>query len=256
MAVNKMNADLHYFVHKVENKKYPPVILIHGAGGFHLSWPPGIRRIPDRNIFALDLNGHGKSKGNGRVSINEHANDVLQFMDALNLKSAVFAGHSMGGAVALSIAIQQPSCVNGLILVGTGAKLGVSPALLEASSRVETFPAAVEMVIENSFSHYADSRIKELTKQQMLRTNPHTLHADFLACHSFNVLDSISYISTPTLVVCGMEDQMTPVKFSKTLHDRIPNSKMELIPNAGHMLMLEKPRQMLQLVADFLKSTE
>ncbi|MFN8411976.1 MAG: alpha/beta hydrolase [Anaerolineales bacterium] len=251
-----MKSELNYFAHQVENIKYPPVILLHGAGGFHLSWPPTIRRMQEHAIYALDLCGHGKSKGDGWKNIDEHVNDVVQFMNSLGLKQVALTGHSMGGAIALSLAVQHPELVSSLILISTGSKLGVSPALLEAASRVETFPAAIEMLVENSFSRYADARTRELTKQRLLLTNPLTFHADLLACHAFNMQDSLPFISVPTLVVCGSLDQMTPPKYSQTLHDHIPNSKLEFIPNAGHMLMLERPDSVLQIMIDFLESQE
>ena len=82
-------AGLNYFVHEVEQSNRPPLILIHGAGGFHLSWPPHVRRLPDCTVYALDLNGHGKSIGKGRSTVDEHVQDILKFMNELGLCVAV-----------------------------------------------------------------------------------------------------------------------------------------------------------------------
>lgn len=249
-------AGLHYFVHETKDVNRPPLILIHGAGGFHLSWPPHLRRLHERTVYALDLNGHGKSTGNGRLTVDEHLLDVLQFMDVLGVQSACLAGHSMGGAIAIAMAVRHPQRVNGLVLVGTGAKLRVAPAMLDAASQRETFPQAVEMVIENSFSSHVDLRVKELTKQRMLSMLPQTLHADLQACDSFNMLDSLPCISAPTLILCGTEDMMTLPKYSQAMRDKIPGARMELISNAGHMLMLEKPDIVQELLEDFSESLE
>ena len=73
-------ASLYYFAHEANNHSRPPVILIHGAGGSHLSWPPQLRRLHNQRMFALDLPAHGKSQDIGRHSIEDYVHDVLEFM--------------------------------------------------------------------------------------------------------------------------------------------------------------------------------
>jgi pimeloyl-ACP methyl ester carboxylesterase len=255
-AKNKMESPLYYFYNDVVNQKQPPVLLIHGAGGFHLSWPPHIRRMQGRSAYALDLNGHGKSQGPGHETIEEHVEDVLHFMNSLALEQVVLAGHSMGGAIILQIALKYPQRVSGLILVSTGAKLRVNPSLLDAASKADTFSHAVDLVIDSSFSRHVDIRIRELSRQRMMQIDPRALHADLLACHSFNVLDSLPGMSAPTMILCGEEDVMSPPKYSQTLHEQISNSRLELIPEAGHMLMLEKPKEVKDFMNDFLELLE
>src|SRR5512142_1639337 len=94
-------AGLYYFAHGAENVSRPPVILIHGAGGSHLSWPPQMRRLHDERILAVDLPGHGKSAGVGHHAVEDYAAGILAFLAALKLNQAVLVGHSLGGAVAL-----------------------------------------------------------------------------------------------------------------------------------------------------------
>ena len=88
------SAGVYYFAHVAEDAKpnRPPVILIHGAGGNHLSWPPQIRRLAGETIHALDLPGHGQSEGNGRQSIEAYADDVASFMQSRKIRSAVIVG--------------------------------------------------------------------------------------------------------------------------------------------------------------------
>src|SRR5512142_1774828 len=102
-------AGLYYFAHRAEDLTRPAVILIHGAGGHHLYWPPQVRRLLGERLFAVDLPGHGKSAGVGQHSIHDYAGAIIAFMDALHLNRAVLAGHSMGGAVALDAAIEWPN---------------------------------------------------------------------------------------------------------------------------------------------------
>lgn len=244
-------ADLYYFSHESEDTstKRPPLILIHGAGGNSLSWPPQIRRLADERIYALDLPGHGQSEGTGRHSIDEYAEDVIAFMKALKIRAAVLAGISMGSAIAITIALKYPKKVLGIGLLGSGAKLRVAPAILEMAGNVNTFEAAVEMINENCFSANTPQNLLELSKKQMLEIRPPVLLGDFLACNEFDVVGQLQKLDLPTLILCGAEDEMTPVKFSELLKSQIANSQLHILENAGHMVMLEQ----VDIVAELLK---
>lgn len=245
-------AGLYYFIHEADNLTRPPVILIHGAGGTHLNWPPQIRRLDGQPVLAVDLPGHGKSEGVGRQAIAEYAADIIAFMDALKLRAAVIVGHSMGGAVALTLAIQHPKRVLGLGLIGSGARLRVAPALLESAANPATFASAVQRVTEFSYGPQADPRLKELGGQRMAETRPPVLYGDFLACDGFDVSDDLPRLKTRTLVLVGKQDRMTPLKYSQALADVIPNARLQIVPDAGHMLMLEQPAEVASALADFL----
>ena len=225
------------------------MILIHGAGGTHLSWPPQIRRLADEKIYALDLPGHGKSEGAGRQSIDEYADDVIAFMKELKIRAAVIVGISMGSAIALTLALKYPKQVLGLGLLGSGSKLRVAPILLETAGNPNAFESAVEMVNENCFSSETPQNLIELSKRTMLEIRPPVLLGDFLACNEFDVTSQLDKINVPTLIICGAEDKMMPLKFSELLQDGIANSQLHVLDNAGHMVMLEQP----DVVADLLK---
>jgi len=243
--------ELYYFAHEAEEQivTRPPVILLHGAGGIHLSWPPQIRRLAGEKVYAPNLPGHGKSEGAGRQSIDEYADDVLAFMKELKIEAAVIVGHSMGSAVALTLALKYPKQVLGLGLLGSGSKLRVSQTLLETVGNPNTFEAAVDMVNENCFSADAPQNLLELSRRTMLEIRPPVLSGDFLACNEFDVTSQLENINIPTLIICGAEDKMMPVKFSESLRDAIANSQLHILENAGHMVMLEQP----DAVADLLK---
>ena len=87
----------------------PDLILVHGAGGNHQHWGAAVRNLRSANVYALDLPGHGRSSGNGRTAIADYAAFVVGFMDALGLQKAVIAGHSMGGAIATTMALELPA---------------------------------------------------------------------------------------------------------------------------------------------------
>jgi len=248
-----ISARLYYFADEAGDHSRPPVVFIHGAGGNHLSWPPQLRRLPDQSIVAPDLPAHGKSEGIGYHAIEDYVHDILEFMSAVGMYSAVLAGHSMGGAVALSAAIHFPERVTALCLIGSGARLRVAPALLHAASNPSAFESAVQMINDASFSSQS-VRVKELSTQRMMETRPAVLYGDLMACDAFDVKDQLDNLLIPALIVCGMEDRMTPLQYSEFLRDHIAGARLEVIPNAGHMVMLEQPNRVSDLMADFLNS--
>ncbi len=231
----------------------PPLVLIHGAGGTHLHWPAALRRLNGYRVYALDLPGHGKSEGAGEQSILTYARSVVDWMDAIGLRRAVFAGHSMGGAIAQTLALEFPTRVMGLVLVGTGAKLRVAPAILENAASESTFPRAVETIVNWAFSSSTDARMVEIAARRWAEVRPAVLHGDFVACDRFDVMDRLEEIPVPTLVVCGEEDQLTPLRFSQYLAENIPQATLVTVAKAGHMVMLEQPQAVAQAVEQFLE---
>lgn len=245
-------AGLYYFVHGEELRNRPPVLLLHGGGGSHLTWPPQIRRLSGQRVFTLDLPGHGKSEGLGRQDIAEYGIAVIEFMKAVRLPAVVMVGFSMGSAIALYIALQYRKYMLGLGLVGGGARLRVAASTLEMAANPSTFPAVVQSIIENSYSTTADPMLKELAIKQMMETRQAVLYGDFLACDSFDVMDSVKKLSLPTLLICGSEDRMTPPNRSEYLRDQIEGAELHIIAGAGHMVMIERPDEVAGLLTGFL----
>ncbi|MBI5824731.1 MAG: alpha/beta hydrolase [Chloroflexi bacterium] len=248
------SAGLYYFSHAAEDARpnRPPVILIHGAGGNHLSWPPQIRRLAGETIHAPDLPGHGQSEGAGRQSIEAYADDVIAFMNALKIRAAVIVGISMGSAIALTLALKYPKKVAGLALLGGGAKMRVAASILETAGNPNTFESAVGLINTNCFSENAPQNLLQLSRQRLLKMRPPVLLGDFLACNEFNVIDQLEKITAPALVICGAQDKMTPPKFSESLRDGISNSRLHIVDHAGHMVMLEQPDEVANLLKQFL----
>lgn len=249
------SAGLYYFSQTIEEDEKtnrPPVILIHGAGGNHLSWPPQIRRLVGESIVALDLPGHGQSEGTGRQSIEAYAEDVVAFMQSLKIRAAVIVGISMGSAIALTLALKYPKKVKALALLGGGAKMRVAQTVLETAGNPNTFESAVESINTNCFSETVQQNLLQLSKHSMLKMRPPALLGDFLACNEFNVLDQLGQIKIPTLIICGAEDKMTPPKLSEFLRAGIANSTLHVLDHAGHMVMLEQPDEVANLLKHFL----
>ena len=245
---------LYYFFHEADEPGNLPILLIHGAGGSHLHWPPEIRRLNGFRVIALDLPGHGKSEGIGRQSISDYVEAIQDFMDAVDMPTAIVVGHSMGGGIALQLALDAPDRVLALVIVGGGSRLRVNPLIMENAAYLATFPIAVKNITDWAFGRQCDPRLRELASQRMEKeTRPTVLHGDFVACDEFNISDQLSEIQKTTLIVCGTEDKMTPLKYSYDLHEQIKNSEIAEIKEAGHMVMLEKPHQVADALEGFFK---
>ena len=248
-----ITADIYYHEYKEGDEgQRPPVVLLHGAGGTHLYWPFEIRRLIGYHVFALDLPGHGKSTGRGQQSIAGYAAAVKDWLDALHMHRAVFIGHSLGSAVVLTLALDYPDQVIGLGILGGAPRLRVVADILENSASPTTFHNAVEKIVARSFAPKTPPRLVELAGQRMLETRPSVLHGDMLACDLFDETERVSNIQQPALVLCGAEDHMTPVRQSQFLATALGNARLVIIPDAGHMVMLEKPVEVADAIRAFL----
>jgi pimeloyl-ACP methyl ester carboxylesterase len=243
---------LYHFLHEGGSLSRPPLVLLHGAGGSHLSWPPEIRRMGGQRVYALDLPGHGKSGGVGKQSAADYAKTVVKFLDDASIWKAVLVGHSMGGAIALSLALEQPERVAGLGLLSCGARLPVAPSLLENSANPATYMLALQFLLNGLFSTHADARLKERTSRLLAATRPAVLHGDLVACNAFDVTKSLEKLNVPTLVLCGTEDRLTPLRFSQDLANHISSAALQTVDGAGHAVMLEQPRRVAALLGVFL----
>jgi pimeloyl-ACP methyl ester carboxylesterase len=245
-------AELYYHLYQGSGYETLPVVLLHGAGGTHLSWPPEVRRLAKARVFALDLPGHGKSPGRGQQSIAGYARRVQEWLGAVGLNRAAFVGHSMGGAIALEMALQYPENVLALGLLASGTRLPIPAQILTDAASPTTYRKAHETISHLAFSPAADPHLIELVMQHMAEIRQSVMHGDLLACNDFDATGRIERIHPPTLVVCGSDDGLTPLRYSQYLADTIPAGRLVVIPAAGHMLMLERPQAVAQALEVFL----
>lgn len=238
--------------HTVSKKGRLPVVLVHGAGGSRLHWPGNLRRLPGATVYTLDLPGHGRSGGWGCDTIDGYAAAIADFLRAAGVEQAVIAGHSMGGAIAMCMALDFADLVSGLVLIATGARLRVAPAILGGIQ--DNFEQSVELITGYAWSAQAPAHLVSRGRRGLLETDPAVLLSDFTACDRFDVMGRLGEIRVPTLVVIGTADQLTPPKYSLFLASHIPGALLAVIDGAGHMVMLEKPEEVEKAVREFLSA--
>lgn len=210
------------------------LVFIHGAAASRKVWHLQLAHFKG----SLDLPGH--PTGSGCTSIEDYADFVLNYIDRNGVKDPVVVGHSMGGAVAMELALRGARLA-GLGLVGTGARLRVHPDILRAI--LENYYEACKLVARWSVSHKAGGFIVDQITQEMLKVRAEVAYGDFSACDRFDRINDIERISTKTFIVCGADDRLTSFKYSQYLYQKIRDSKLVVIPDAGHSVMLEKHRE-------------
>ena len=241
-------ADIYYSETGKENLNYPPLILIHGAGSSHLSWPAEIRRINGIRVLSLDLPGHGSSTGSAEQSINEYAQMLSRFMEELGIYKALLVGHSMGGAIALQKSLNQSKNTTGIVLISSGAYLGHQDEILEYLANPATYNKALKLIQEKTFSAFTDQDLVLKSTQILKKTRPGVLYCDWLACSKFDLRSEIKQIRIPACILTGSADRMVPPSFSYFLQSNLKKAELQILRNLGHLPQLESP----QLVRDRL----
>jgi pimeloyl-ACP methyl ester carboxylesterase len=228
------------------------VLFIHGAGGGQYTWSyqKGFFE-KELNPIILELPGHGESEGEGEKEVGRYAEHVYSFLRVMGLQKVFLVGHSMGGAIVQTLALTHAEVTKGIVLVGTGAKLKVLPMILNGIK--DNFEEAVRKINQLSHSRKAPLMFIERGIAEMMRCRPEVVYADYLACDRFDMMKEIARIDLPTLILCGDDDQLTPVKYSQFLHNGIKGSKLEILANAGHMVMMETPQAFNEKIKEFIE---
>jgi len=222
------------------------LVFIHGAGGTHRVWRYQTSAFPES--LAVDLPGH--PRGKGCSSISEYAEFVTQTIVGERLQRAILVGHSMGGAIAIEVALTRPELLAGIALVGSGARLRVTP--LRKEEVIEDYQHAAEVIAEWAYSPKTDPKLRRASVQELLEVPAPVTYGDFEACDRFDRMNEIGRIALPTLIVCGEDDNLTPIKYSRYMKERIRTAELVIIPDAGHSVMLEKPEELNAALRSFI----
>ena len=238
IKLQKSGIELCYYG-KMDKAK-TPLLFVHGSGGNGLLWKQQLRGLADTySPIALDLPGHGNSTGNSCQSISLYGDYIRELKESLALPPFTLCGHSLGGAIALNYQLNYPDELKAIILVATGGRLRVASEILDRYGRGEKMPELASYL----YGSHASAKMISEGEKYIMDVPARVWHDDFTACNNFDVLSELHKINVPVLILCGTEDQMTPPKYSHYLEQKIPGAKLELFPGSGHMLMLEKPRE-------------
>ncbi|MEW6298037.1 MAG: alpha/beta fold hydrolase [Thermodesulfobacteriota bacterium] len=227
-------------------------LYLHGAGsnghfGHKMLDLLAARHSP----LAFDYPGHGRSSGTESLkSVAAYSDFAYAFWKKLGLRPAVLVGHSMGGAIAMDLALRHPDMVDGLVLMCTAAKFNIPDERLQTWRQV-MLGRMPQPFTKESCSPKTPMNIVQEGWAEQVKTDPRVRYFDLVACKEVDLTGRLGDIRTPTLVLAGQDDVTTPVAQSEELWDRIPGAKLAVIPEAGHWLPIEKPHEACDAILAF-----
>lgn len=254
-CVDVLDARLRY----LDKGSGPPLLLIHGLGASHADWQKQVDFFARVfRVIAPDLRGHGDTEGEGPFTIDRMATDVSQMLDELKIGSLFVMGHSMGGAVAMQLALFKPERVKKLVLADTLPSFVVNTfkKRLMLWSRVLMMrflgPEALSRrMAKQMFPHPEQEALRE----QVSLTNARTPKAIYLALldslSKWSVADRLNWLSMPIFVVAGEFDYFAPTE-AQAFADALPDGRCRIFEDARHHLPLEKSEDFNRITMEFL----
>jgi len=229
-----------------------PILFVHGSGGSRAVWSGQSRLATERPVVAMDLAGHGESDDidadPGYEALSAYVDDVVAVGEATG--AGVVAGSSLGGAVALTLALEREYPLDGLVLAGTGAKLAVLQDLLDWLD--DDFDRAVDWLHDDERLFYSeDEAYLTASREAMREAGRAVTRRDFLTSHAFDVRDRLEEVDVPALAVVGEHDRLTPRWYHEFLADELPTCELAVIEDAAHLAMLEQPAAFNAAIEEF-----
>ena len=226
------------------------IIFVHGSGACGDIWRYQTACFPDSH--AVDLPGH--PHGLVLKSLDVCVDWLRQYLKGRVCRDVVLAGHSFGGAIALMYALKYRQELKGIVIIGSGARLRVHSIFLTTCEQaIAGHPHKWHEMIEEWYRRTpADYRMKIVESQKAV--GPAVMLNDFLACDKFDIMDRVHEIKLPGLIICGESDFMTPVKYANYLGTKIANSRVVIVPGAGHSVFAEKSEAVNRAMEGFVNA--
>jgi 3-oxoadipate enol-lactonase len=238
------------------------VVLIHSLAMDRTFWRPVAERLAARaSVLTHDCRGHGRSdKPHGEVTVEHHADDLADLLDRLGWRSALVAGASMGGCIALAFAIRHPPRVSTLALVDTTAWYGPDAP--------RNWEQRANAALASGLSSLTDFQVTRWFGDKFRADHPQVVkdcvdlfvrndvEAYAQTCRMLGACDlraGLASITAPTAIVVGEEDYATPPAMAQAMHEAIVGSTLTVLPGARHLTPLERPEEVAAELETLLK---
>lgn len=227
------------------------LLFLHGWGSSKEVWQITASKLVSQSankpisMYAMDLPGFGKSplssvrQSEEGLSVADYAEVVKGFIEKLELKNVIIVGHSFGGRVGIKLSVLYPNYVKKLILVD-------SAGFVDNTLRKKLFNFVAKIIptiLKNKFGKYFASKDY---------LNSGNLKKTFIKVINEDLSEEMRKINTPTLLIWGADDTVTPVDFGYLMKSKIKNSKLKIIASAGHYSFLDKPEEFVKLLINFV----
>jgi len=256
---------LHCVEHGRRDASQPAVVFLHGLGSSSADWALQLPAFAERyHVLAPDLRAHGRSRdvgGRGRFSVEQLADDVDGLLAQLNIPAAHVVGLSLGGCVALALAVRHPARVRSLTLVNTFAQYmpagrrGVIRSIVRLGMVLfAPMPVLARWVGQGLFPKPEQKPFVEAAVASLGQNSRHAYLASMLAISRFDVQAQLPRITCPTLVVAGDRDMTVPLAAKQLLHRSIPGAQFLLVPDSGHATPYDQTDLFNQAVMEFVNA--
>jgi pimeloyl-ACP methyl ester carboxylesterase len=242
-----------------------PIVFIHGFPFSKSSWNPQMEYMRKTNrVISYDLRGFGQSSaGDQEISIALLADDLIGLLKALDIKSAIVCGLSMGGYIILNAVKRYPEMFEAIVLSDT-------QCIADSDEVREKRQKTIQLIHSGGIHEFTEAFIKsvfyaqtlqdnpamvEAIKNTILNTAPSTLKSALNAlAQRSETCTTLSEMDVPTLIICGMEDKVTPLAQSEFLHTNIRPSILHAIEEAGHLSNLEQQDVFNEHLSNFINN--
>lgn len=236
------------------------IVCVHGWGSNALNYRYLLKFLsPYFKIIAFDLKGHGESdKDDDTYDLGQFTEELAQLIDHYNPEKLILVGHSMGTAIVMNYLYLNPNRANAAVLLSGAANFReplpklVPLILTHMDERIKNFLVEVAMIIYSSSKLPKD--IQKILRRQ-LKVTPYNVYRNALlnTVFAWKKQEELQEIQTPILIMVGGKDTLTPQKNSEKLNQLLPNSRLIIIPDVNHALLLEQGMEVSNLIREFVE---
>ena len=267
--ISVKNIDIHYRDEGNQTDSIP-IILIHGTGASLHTFDDWTNKLKySKRVIRLDLPAYGLTGPfvDRDYSILNYTSFLKEFLETLDIKQCIIAGNSLGGEIAWNFALEKPDIVKKLILINSGGfpsfsksvpiafRLAQTPVINKVVRFITPF-FIVKSSVENVYfdkSKVTDSLVERYF-DLCLREGNRQAFIDRLGIGKRNNYINISNIKQPTLILWGADDLLIPVENAYKFQNSLPNNKLVILENSGHVPMEENPFESIKHVIEFLNT--
>jgi pimeloyl-ACP methyl ester carboxylesterase len=239
----------------------PTVVFVHGFPFNRSMWLRQRRRLSGFRVIAPDLRGFGRTPPLPPFSMGRYAADLTGLLDRLGIRAAVFCGLSMGGYVLLELLRRDPSRVHGLVLISTKATPDDETAKANRNALIDAVRVRGNDALANALMPKllaAETRKERPSVERAVRTMissgpvPGMIGAIEAMRDREDTSEILSEIRIPCLVIAGEQDPITPASVMEEMATKVAGARFAVIPAAGHLAPIERPREVNRVLGDFL----
>lgn len=237
-----------------------PALLLHGIGGRAALWAETVAALAPRPVLALDQPGYDGARA-PMASFAEWADAAVALMDEAGVAQADLVGHSLGGMIALEIALRHPGRVRRLVIVASSPAFGSrDPAFRDAflAARQKPLDEGLGMagvaaaLVPGMLGPVAAPKAAPTAIAAMASVNEAAYRATLAVLTGFDRRADLPRITQPALLIAGESDATAPPRGMARMADAMPDARLIVIPGVGHLLPLEAPEAFHAALHDFL----